>query len=305
VKTALVTGGLGFIGSHLVATITLRGYKVIVLDDLSTGRMENVHGLPVEIVIGSVCDWARLEPLVRQADYVFHMAAISSVTTSLEDPAKTAFVNTVGAGYIARAWLQTRRAQKLVLASSSAVYGNLPELPKSEKMMLSPESPYATSKLHAEGIWRMYCSSYGADMVSLRYFNVYGPRQRPETGAVIPSMFHSVLRGKSPVIYGGEQTRDFVFVQDAVDATVMLAEGDANGVFNVGSGESVSINQLFHEVASIVRSRVVPDYALSRNGDVQHSQADISCLHKEGFEPKYNLRDGLQATMEYVRGLLW
>jgi len=289
-KTALVTGGAGFIGSHLVDGLVRRGYKVVVLDDFSTGVHENLKGLPVSIVCGSVADLALVRRLVWQADYVFHLAAITSVPWSMAHPEETRDTNVVGTENVLSA---AAGVKKVVYASSSAVYGQASP-PLMEDMVPSPESPYGSTKLEGELIAQAL-----PQCVCLRYFNVYGPRQRRESGAVIPRFIHDVLEGKPPVIYGdGTQTRDFVFVADVVAATIMMAENGVSGVFNIGSGEPVTVNELLNSVVSVIGKPVQPEYREVREGDILHSAANITKAQSYGFAPSYNLMQGIEATVK-------
>jgi len=291
-KTALVTGGAGFIGSHLVDGLVRRGYKVVVLDNFLTGVYENLKGLPVSIECGSVTDLGLVRRLVGQTDYVFHLAAITSVPWSMAHPEETRDTNVVGTDYVLSA-ASDAGVKKVAYASSSAVYGQS-SLPLMEDMEPSPESPYGSTKLEGELIAQAL-----AQCVCLRYFNVYGPRQRRESGAVIPRFIHNVLEGKPPVIYGdGMQTRDFVFVADVVAATIMMAENGVSGVFNIGSGETVTVNELLNSVVSVFGKPIQPEYRGVRRGDVLHSAPNITKAQSYGFFPSYSLMQGIEATVK-------
>jgi len=225
-KHAVVTGGAGFIGSHLVHELAVRGYRVTVIDDLSTGKMENIEqvlaqppqGSFIKFVQDSVTDLSVLQALFRDVDYVFHLAAIASVPRSVEDPIISHEVNLTGTLNVLRA-AEQNKVKKVVYISSSAVYGDTPTLPQSEDMVPAPQSPYAVTKLAGEQYCKVFQEVYNLNTIGLRYFNVYGPRQDPDSeyAAVIPKFITRALEGKAPIIFGtGEQTRDFVFVKDAV-----------------------------------------------------------------------------------------
>lgn len=260
-STALVTGGAGFIGSHLAEELARRGYKVIILDDLSTGRMENIS-LPVnsttsmnsitqqtgelDFIEGSVTNLPLLQEIFREVDFVFHLAAIPSVPRSIENPLASHDVNMTGTLNVLIA-AKERKVKKVVYASSSSVYGDTPILPKKEDMLPNPQSPYAVTKLAGEHYCQVFHQAYSFPIVCLRYFNIYGPRQDPNSqyAAVIPIFIRRLTQGKPPIIFGdGEQSRDFTFVKDAIEATILAAESDATGIFNIGTGNRVTINEL-------------------------------------------------------------
>ena len=304
---AVVTGGAGFIGSNLVEELLNLGCGVTVIDDLSTGRIENVEeflGHPeFEFVEGSILDMDLLKRAFANADYVFHQAAISSVQRSVENPLATNETNITGTLNVLIAAKECG-ARKVIYASSCAVYGDSPVLPKKEDVALSPKSPYAVSKLTGEYYCRVFSEVYGLKTVSLRYFNVYGPKQNPDSeyAAVIPRFIARVLRGEAPVIFGdGNQTRDFVFVKDVVAANVLAMREGARGVFNVASGERVSINQLAWMIMDITQTSLEPVHAAPRDGDVRDSVADISLAAQGlGYQPSFDLNQGLEATAEML-----
>lgn len=301
-KKAVVTGGAGFIGSHLAEELARRGYKVIILDDLSTGKKENIEGLigdKVDFVQGSVVDLPLLQELFRKIDFVFHLAAIPSVPRSLDNPLASHSVNITGTLNVLIA-ARDKKVEKVVYASSSSVYGNTPLLPKREDITPNPQSPYAVTKVSGEYYCKAFQTVYGLDSVCLRYFNVYGPRQDPhsEYAAIIPRFISRVLEGCPPIIFGdGEQTRDFTFVRDAVEANILAAESDATGVFNIGTGERISINDLVKLITRLLASSAKPVYQEPRHGDIRHSLADISRAKQIGYNPKYSLEEGLKETM--------
>jgi UDP-N-acetylglucosamine/UDP-N-acetyl-alpha-D-glucosaminouronate 4-epimerase len=302
-STYLVTGGAGFIGSHIAARLLTDGHDVRVLDDLSTGSLANleVAGSGIAFRQGDICDDALLDELMDGADYVFHQAAMASVPASMEDPLACDRINVQGT---LRLLTSARRAgvRRVVFASSSAVYGNSPVLPKSERMCPEPMSPYAVSKLAAEQYCCVFAASLGLECVALRYFNVYGPRQDPAGpyAAVIPIWLRCVSEGRSPVVYGdGEQSRDFVFVSDVVEANMRAAhtDGAAGLVCNIGGGAAVTLNELLGEIGRVVGRRPDADYRAERSGDVRHSVSDITRAREAlGFAPRTPLPDGLRAT---------
>jgi len=307
---AIVTGGAGFIGSHLVQELLKRGYQVSILDNLSTGKFSNVEPVLIskdaEFVRGSISDLRLLRKVLSGADYVFHQAALPSVPRSIKNPRASHITNATGTLNVLLA-ARDSGVKKVVFASSSSVYGDTPTLPKVEDMAPNPQSPYAVTKLAAEQYCRVFERVYGLNTACLRYFNVYGPRQDPGSlyAAVIPLFINSALTGKSPVIFGdGEQTRDFTYVKDVVTANILAAEGPATGVFNVGSGSRVTINRLAQLIIKIVGdSKIKVVHREARSGDILHSLADISLAGTFGYRPRYTLEEGLPEVVEYLRQL--
>ena len=300
----IVTGGAGFIGSHLAEELLRQGYIVTIIDDLSTGRMENMQSLlsksHVDFVSGSITDLGLLRKLFKGACFVFHQAALPSVPRSVENPLSSHAVNVTGTLNVLLAARDTG-VKKVIFASSSSVYGDTPTLPKREEMIPSPRSPYAVTKLAAEHYCQVFTQVYGLVTACLRYFNVYGPRQNPDSqyAAVVPRFIKNISGGEPPVIFGdGEQTRDFTFVRDVVAANIFAAEADVVGVFNIGSGVNTSINELANLIIDIIGSDIKPIYRDFRLGDIRHSLADISKARTWGYEPKYNLRQGLLETIK-------
>lgn len=303
VKKAVVTGGAGFIGSHLAEELLKRDYKVVILDDLSTGKMENIERLlkkgNVEFIKGSINDLRLLRELFQNTDYIFHQAATPSVPRSIENPLASHETNLTGTLNVLLG-AKENRVKKVIFASSSSIYGNNSTLPKTEDMTPNPLSPYAVTKLAGEYYCQVFHQVYNLATVCLRYFNVYGSRQDPysQYAAVIPEFIKRVSRRSSPVIFGdGEQTRDFTFIKDAVEANILSAESDASGIFNIGRGESVSINRLAELIVELIGNNVKPTYAEPKAGDIRHSLADISRARAFGYEPKYNLKEGLVETI--------
>jgi UDP-glucose 4-epimerase len=303
VRKAVVTGGAGFIGSHLAEELLKRRYKVIILDDLSTGRRENIEPIiansDVQFIEGSVTDLPLLNKLFQNVSYVFHLAAIPSVPRSIESPLASHNVNITGTLDVLLV-AKDNKVKKVIYASSSAVYGDTPTLSKREDMPPNPQSPYAVTKLAGEYYCHVFHQVYGLSTICLRYFNVYGLRQDPNSqySAVIPRFIQRVLDNKPPVIFGdGEQTRDFTFVKDAVGATILAAESDATGIFNIGTGERISINKLAALIINLIGNSVEPIHEELRFGDIRHSLADISKAKQFGCNPKYDLEEGLRETI--------
>lgn len=308
--SVLVTGGAGFIGSHLVDKLVQLGAKVKVLDDFSTGKRENIAHLldgKLELIEGSLTDAETVKRAVEGVEVVFHQGALPSVARSVEDPLTTHQVNATGTLLLL---LASRDAgvRRVVFASSSSVYGDTPTLPKREDMTPNPKSPYALSKLVGEHLCRLFWELYGLETVSLRYFNIFGPRQDPTSqyAAVIPRFVTALLKGERPVIYGdGEQTRDFTFVENCVQANLLAATKPnvAGEVFNVGAGIQTSVNDLFRLIRSLTGANdIEPVYAPPRPGDVRHSLAEITKAERLlGYKPVVSLEEGLKLTIDWFR----
>jgi len=298
-KKYAITGGAGFIGSNLAEALAA-GNEVVVVDDLSSGRRENLAGLDVELVEGSILDLDLLRGAFEGCDCVFHMAAIASVQRSVEDPSRVGVEGTLNVLVAAR----DVGAEKVVFASSAAVYGDSPLLPKREDMRPEPKSPYAVSKLAGEGFCLAFNEVYGMRNVALRYFNVYGPRQDPnsEYAAVIPKFVSAYLAGEAPVIFGdGEQTRDFVYVKDVVRANILASEGSVQGVYNIASGTRTSLNELSGIIKEITGSEVEAVYSEPRAGDIRDSVADIEAAKIIGYSPEYTMEEGLREAIQWYR----
>jgi UDP-glucose 4-epimerase len=307
----LVTGGAGFIGSHLVEALVRQGDRVRVLDNFATGKVENLVAIAddVELVSGDVCDEAAVRRAVAGCDVVFHQAALASVPRSVEEPLATHAACASGTLIVLH---EARKAgvRRVVYAGSSSAYGNPPSCaePKRESDSPSPLSPYAAAKLAGEIYCTAFWHSYGLETVVLRYFNVFGPRQDPRGpyAAVIPLFIKAILGGKQPVIFGdGKQTRDFTFVDNVVQANLFAATADsaAGQVSNVGSGVAVSLLDLLKELNAILGTEVDPILQPARPGDVRDSLADISRAKTIlGYQPAVGLSDGLRRTVEFYRG---
>jgi UDP-glucose 4-epimerase len=301
----IITGGAGFIGSALAKEFSKK-HEVIVIDDLSTGRIENVEDGDIKFVTGSVTKLDLLRQIFNDADYVFHQAAIPSVPRSIEDPIRTNEVNVTGTlNVLIASW--DGGVKKVIYASSSSVYGDTLELPKREDMRPEPKSPYAVTKLMGEYYCKVFNEVYHLKTVSLRYFNVYGPKQDPfsEYAAVIPRFIKRVQEGKPPIIYGdGKQTRDFTYVLDVVRANMLAMESNATGVFNIASGKRISINKLANKITEIIGigMNLSPIHEKPRAGDIKHSWADVSLAREKlGYEPKYSIDEGLEEVIKWFK----
>jgi nucleoside-diphosphate-sugar epimerase len=303
----LVTGGAGFIGSHLVEELVRRGEQVRVADNLSTGKRQNIaHLKAVEFLEGDLANLEVAQRAVRDIDYVLHQAAIPSVPRSVQDPITSNRAN-IDASLNVLVAARDARVKRLVYAGSSSAYGNTPTLPKVETMPTAPLSPYALQKLVAEQYCQMFTTLYGLETVTIRYFNVFGPRQDPSSpySGVISLFISALCDGRQPTIYGdGEHTRDFTYVANVVDGVLRActAQGASGEVINVATAGRISLNRLFQTIRQIVGSKVEPVYAPPRAGDVKDSQADISKARRIlGYQPIVSFEDGLANTIEWYR----
>jgi nucleoside-diphosphate-sugar epimerase len=303
----LVTGGAGFIGSHLAEALVGRGHVVRVVDNLAGGKRTNIEHLNgVEFVEGDLADMPIAVRAVQGMDYVLHQAAIPSVPRSVKDPVSSNRANVTGTLNVLVA-ARDARVKRLVYAGSSSAYGNAPTLPKHEDMPTSPLSPYALQKVVGEQYCRMFTQLYGLETVSIRYFNVFGPRQDPGSpySGVISLFSTALLDGREPIIYGdGEQTRDFTYVSNVVDGVLRACEAPnvAGETINVATGGRISLNELLRVMQGIVGSSTQPLYQESRAGDVKDSQADISKARALlGYEPRVGLEEGLRHTLDWFR----
>ncbi|MGB8953449.1 MAG: SDR family oxidoreductase [Candidatus Aminicenantales bacterium] len=307
-NTSLVTGGAGFIGSHLVEELIRRGHRVRVLDNFLTGKRENLETIidGIELIEGDIRDFNTCVRAVEGMEFVFHQAALPSVPRSVEDPFVTNEINIKGTLNVLQAASQAA-VKRLVFASSSSVYGDDPSLPKKEGIEGIPLSPYAVSKLTGEKYCQVFSRIYGLSTVSLRYFNIFGPRQDPfsQYAAVIPNFITKILDGQRPTIYGdGEQSRDFTYVANAVEANILAIEtGDFSGeVINIACAEGITVNSLAGAVNGILGKDIPPSYAPPRPGDIRHSFADISRARKRlGFQPLYGFKQGLERTISWYK----
>lgn len=303
----LVTGGAGFIGSHLVAGLLARGERVRILDNFSTGKRANLAGLEAaELIEGDVRDPAACARACADADYVFHQAALPSVPRSLEEPL---LVHEVCATGTLNMLMAARAAgvRRLMYAGSSSAYGDAPELPKRESMLPEPRSPYAVAKLAGEHYCACFHICFGFEAVTLRYFNVFGPRQDPNSpySGVIALFLRRLLAGETCTIYGdGETSRDFTYVDNVVQANLAAREAPAapGHVYNVGNGARTTLTQLYQTLATMIPGAPPPQYGPERTGDVRHSLADLTAIERDlGYRPRVDLAAGLQATLDWQR----
>ncbi|HDS84924.1 MAG TPA: NAD-dependent epimerase/dehydratase family protein [Phycisphaerales bacterium] len=300
----LVTGGAGFIGSHIAAYYADKA-QVRVLDNLRTGRRENLDGIDCEFIEGSVASRRDVKTAMRDVDYVFHLAAMISVPESMEHPEDCIIINTQGTTIVLQeaAWAGVK---KLCFSSSAAIYGDNPAAPKVETMIPEPKSPYAVTKLDGEYYCRIYAQEGWLPTACMRYFNVFGPRQDPNSpyAAAIPIFIHKALRNEPITIFGdGEQTRDFIYVKDIVAANVFLAEHrPLSGVYNVACGRRQTINEIARNIIELTGSSSEIQYAPVRAGDVKHSLASIEKITDAGFTPQTDFQRGLAETIDFFRG---
>ena len=304
----LVTGGAGFIGSHIVEALLKRGEKVRVIDNLSTGKIENIKPFldRIEFIQGDIRDLELLKDITKDVKIIFHEAALPSVPRSINDPISSNANNidgTLNVLYAAKA----NGVRRVIYAASSSAYGDSDTLPKVESMMPNPLSPYAVTKYTGEMYCKIFYRIYGLETIALRYFNVFGPRQDPNSqyAAVIPKFIIAYLSGKSPTIYGdGEQSRDFTYIDNVVSANLSASEAkETHGeVINIACGKRITINQLSDIIKKELKSQINPIYGNERPGDVKHSLADITLANKLiNYKPIVDVYEGLQRTIEYFK----
>jgi UDP-N-acetylglucosamine/UDP-N-acetyl-alpha-D-glucosaminouronate 4-epimerase len=304
----LVTGGAGFIGSNIVDELLRRGHSVVVLDDLSSGSEENLAGVrsKIDLRIGSIIDLATVQSACAGADYVIHLAARTSVPKSVKDPLETNQVNIDGTLNVLLA-ARDAKVRRFVYAASSAAYGETPTLPKVESMQAEPISPYGVTKFVGELYAQVFGRVYGLENASVRYFNVFGPRQDPTSqySGVLSRFMLAVLKGEPLVIYGdGEQSRDFTYIANIVDETLRACEaaGASGKVFNGGTGARITLNQVVKLLAKITGNKIPVKYDPPRDGDIRDSQADVSLAREIlGFEPRVLFEEGLRRTWEWYK----
>lgn len=310
-STFCVTGGAGFIGSNIVEALVAQGDAVRVVDNLSTGRAENleVFASKIEFIEADICDTRRLREIFSGVDVVFHEAAIPSVQKSILDPEQSNHSNISGTLAVLVA-ARDAQVKRVVLASSSSVYGEAPALPKAESMPAHPISPYGVMKYVGELYAQLFTKLYGLETIALRYFNVFGPRQDPtsEYSGVLSKFITLLLQEKQPVIYGdGEQSRDFTFIENVVAANLLAAQATQGigEVINVAVGRRYSLNQALEVLNRILSSHVQPRYEAPRAGDIRHSLADITRARTLlGYEPQVDFETGLRRTVEWYRGTM-
>jgi len=304
----VVTGGAGFIGSHIVEELLRRNETVRVIDNFSTGKWENVEPFEggAEIIEADIAEGKNLSGFLKGADYVIHQAAIPSVPKSILDPVRSHHANVNGTLQLLNASREAN-VKRIVYASSSSVYGDSPTLPKHEGMMPNPLSPYGAQKLFAEIYCQVFSRAYGLETVSLRYFNVFGPRQdsTSQYSGVLALFIPAVLQNKRPTIYGdGLQSRDFTYVQNVVEANLQACTVPvvAGQVFNVACGDRITVNSMLQQINKITGKDIAPIYADPRPGDIKHSQADITRAREHlGYQPKVSFEEGLRNTIEWYR----
>ena len=300
----LITGGAGFIGSHLVEHYQGCAAEIRVLDNLRTGCRKNLDGLRCTFIEGSITDRELVQQAVQDIDYVFHMAALVSVPESMAKPAECVAINVLGLLNVLEA-AAAAKVRKLVLASSAAIYGDNPQVPKIETMLPEPMSPYAITKLDGEYYLDLFRRQGLLDSAAMRFFNVFGPRQDPHGAyaAAVPVFIASAVRGEDITVFGdGEQTRDFIYVKDIVGALTFAAETPGLcGVFNTGYGGQITINQLAGQVVAQAGSTSQIRHSPERPGDVKHSRASVARLLAAGWKPSHTLEYGLTATFEYFK----
>lgn len=304
----LVTGGAGFIGSHIAEALLDSGQSVRIFDNLATGREGNLAALKgrAEFVQGDLRNFDIVKAAMQGIEVVFHQGALASVPRSILDPATTLETNVNGTQNVLLA-ARDAGVRRVVYASSSSVYGNTPTLPKREDMPTNPMSPYAVQKLSAELLCGVFTRIYGLETVALRYFNVFGPRQDPasEYAAVIPRFLTALIEGRRPIVFGdGEQTRDFTYIANVVQANLLAASAPAaiGYAMNIGCGQQVSLNSVLHIAGELLGVDVDPDYREPRPGDVRDSLADISLAQQLlGYKPKVSFRDGLAFLVDWLR----
>jgi nucleoside-diphosphate-sugar epimerase len=304
----LVTGGAGFIGSNTVDELVRRGHGVVVLDDLSSGKEENLADVrgKITLIKGSITDLEMVQKAMLQADYVIHLAARTSVPRSVKDPIDTNRINVDGTLNVLVA-ARDNKVKRVVFAASSSAYGDTPTLPKSESMQPVPISPYGVSKYVGELYARTFGRCYGLETVCLRYFNIFGPRQDPDSpySGVLSRFATAFLDSTPPVVFGdGEQTRDFTFVDNAVAANILASEAPtASGrTFNVGTGQSVSLNQVLKMLQKISGKTVEAKYEAAREGDIRDSLADIRLAQESlAYEPSVQFEEGLERTFAWYQ----
>ncbi len=301
----LVTGGAGFIGSNLVEELLKQGYNVRVIDNMDTGKESNLEGLNIDFVRCDIRDFDAVKNAMKDVEQIYHQAALGSVPRSIKDPLSSTEVNIIGTLNVIKA-AQESGVEKIVYASSSSVYAGVDELPKREDMKLIPTSIYGATKIANEHYFKVFYNIYGLKSVGLRYFNVFGPKQNPESeyAAVIPKFIRMIINNERPTIYGdGEQTRDFTFVKDVVNANILaMNSARCDGfAYNIAGGKQISINSLVRMINEIMGKDIEAEYFEPRPGDPKHSLADISRAKEDlGFEPKYSFEDGLKLTIKWM-----
>jgi UDP-glucose 4-epimerase len=299
----LVTGGGGFIGSHIVDRLLAEGHSVRVLDNFATGRRQNLGDAlsDIQLVEGDIESYEHVQNAVEGCEVVVHQGALPSVPRSVQDPLRSNATNVTGTLNVLLA-ARDSGVRRVVYASSSSVYGFNAVLPKHEGLLPQPISPYAVAKLAGEGFCRSFNEVFGLETVALRYFNVFGPRQDSRSQYAVPNFITALLNGGHPVIYGdGEQSRDFTYVDDVVEANMLAMSCDrvAGKTYNVAAGKRTSLNELLHHIGALIGREPTTRYEAPRLGDVKHSQADVSAAKRDlGYTPSVSLEEGLRLTLK-------
>ena len=304
-KNILITGGLGFIGSHIANTL-IENNNITIIDNLSTGNIKNLNNPQHEnlkIIKENICN-TTFNKLTLNTDYIFHLASMASVPLSVENPITCSKINLNATIKLLKS-AADNNVEKIIFSSSSAVYGENKNMPLKETETLMPNSPYASSKASCELYLKSFYECYGLNYTALRYFNVFGPKQNKNSqyAAVIPNFINALLENKQPIIYGdGEQTRDFIFVNDVVGANIAAAKSDYNGVVNVACGEKLSINKLYELIKQTLGSDIEPEYKKVRPGDIKHSLADVNNMKKINYKVTHeNFEKQLKETINWFK----
>ncbi len=300
--TVLITGGAGFIGSHLAEELANNGFSVKIFDNLHTGKLKNLENIPHDFIQGDINDIDLLVKSMKNCQIVFHLAALTSVIESMHNPNLYVDVNTQGTVNVLKAAKQNK-IKKVIFASSAAVYGDSPQLPKIEDMPPNPKSPYAISKLDGELYCKLYSESFSLPTAYARFFNVFGEKQDPNShyAAAIPIFLNNMINNKTINIYGdGEQTRDFIYVKDVVNALIFLIH-NGQGLFNIGYGKTITINNLLDNIKDILDLNIGKIYTKERPGEIKHSYASVKKLNSLGFIPNFSLKKGLERTAHWIK----
>ena len=302
-KKIIVTGGLGFIGSHIVEELH-QNNDVIIVDNESTGKINNIKHFrdKVSVEFGDI-NTLNLTEIFKDSDYILHHAALPSVPRSIKNPVRSNETNTTGTLKVLTAAMDCD-IKKVVFASSSSVYGDTPKLPKVETMPINPKSPYAVTKVTGEMYCKVFNEIYGLPTIILRYFNVFGPRQDPNSqyAAVIPKFITAIMNEKAPTVYGdGTQSRDFTFVKNVVNANILAAKSKEVGNFNIACGRRIVLNDLISMINDLLEKNIEPEYVDPRPGDIKHSLADINAAKLWGYEPKDKFMKELEQTIEFFK----
>ena len=298
----LITGGAGFIGSHIAEYFNGKA-KIRIFDNLRTGYKHNLDGLDVEFIEGDICDRAAVKAAMQGVDYVFHLAAMVSVPESMFKPGECVDINVHGLLNVLEE-AAAAGVKKLCFSTSAAIYGDNPVVPKLETMIPEPKSPYAITKLDGEYYCNMFTREGKLQTACLRYFNVFGPRQDPKSAyaAAIPIFTAKAVANEDITIYGdGEQTRDFIYVKDIVEANVFMAMNDFTGVYNIAYGKKITINDLVKEIVKVTNSKSKVVHLDERPGDVKHSMAGVEKLASTGFKPKHTFAEGMEKTIAFFQ----